>query len=333
MCQQSPQLWGSWSIVDRVDDSVRLHGVDLNRTGIAATSEGGAAVSGSAASWCPEPSSARAFGELLERAALLDASEGSRTHFSVLDAAGRSLGVVALDEVFPASDDPTTWGHSRSNGVALAPSWREACRRSHNELVERDRILRSWFGLGPAPVAVDLRDERLARIEDYRFRACRLDAPEEPGDGPVVAAVLGFPTRAGSPLLRGFAADATLDLALARAGGECLQSLAFLCDDELPAVAPEPTPTPMFHLDHYLRPETHPTLERWLDAGHPRPSRAQMTLTTLAPVRYVDLTPPALRGRAFVARAISATAMPLTFGGGHPWLESADVVVAPHPIA
>src|SRR5690606_19625166 len=125
---------------------------------------------------------------------------------------------------------------ARSNGVALHRSWEEACLRARLELIERDRVLRSWYGeLAPSPAPVPT---SLARFATDEWCACRIP---EPRDGDVeVAAIIGFPREPGGSLARGFAARASLDEALEAAALEALQGLAFLWEEPLPEAAPEP---------------------------------------------------------------------------------------------
>lgn len=258
-------------------DVVTIAGVEVHRVGLASAAAG-VEITGSAAETAGPPLR-RAYFELLERAAVVGAG-------------------ASLEPSAPSRP-------ARSNGVALHRSWEEACQRARFELIERDRVLRSWYGeLAPAPARVPASLERFATHE---WCASRL---AEPRDGDVeVAAILGFPRDPGGSLARGFAARASLEEALEAAALEALQGLAFLWEEPLPAAAPAPSPTPMFHLDYYLWPAHHAHLRRWLSGGHAgAPSEEPSD-----EVRYEDLTPPALGGLR-VARALRPSARPLLFG-------------------
>lgn len=282
-------------------DEVVIAGRRLGRAGLASSAPDGTEFTGSAAELDASPIE-RAYFELLERAAIL----GARGRACELrDGDGAPLG-GQLRERDDHGEGPTR--PARSNGVALHRTWAEACRRARNELVERDRILRSWYGELPvvevAPPAI-LRD-----FETHHWRACCVPDDDALTRDVHVVAVVGLPRGAELPLARGFAAAESLEGALDAAAREALQGLAFVWGEPLPeSVAP--APTPIFHLDYYLVPSNHGHVVEWLDGRHrsgERPARSR------APIRYVDLTPEPLRGRLSVARAVRDDARPLEFG-------------------
>ncbi len=261
-------------------DTIEVAGVPVRRAGIACTTPSGAELTGSAAELEGSPV-ARAYYELLERIAIVEAARGE-----------------------PPAEGPCR--PARSNGVALHRTWAEACRRASLELIERDRVLRSWFGeLAPASCEAPA---LLAAIDTHEWRACSL--PDE-ASAIEVAVVIGFPRRPELPLARGFAASERLEDALDAAGREALQTLAFLWDEPVPDAPPAPAPTPMFHLDYYLYPPHHALLARWLDGEH---ARSTHEVRERAEPRFVDLTPAWLAGSLFVARAVEGGARALVFG-------------------
>jgi len=324
---ESIALWGGWELVELVDDAVSIDGVTIRRAGITAASPTGATTFGSAASLDGSPL-LRAHAELVERAAITEALLGPLESFPITDAFGRSRGMVPKSSVFPQSD-AQTWQYARSNGVASATSWGEACRRAHEELAERDALLRAWYaGITPERIAVP--PEMLPPTKTYEWNAGVL--PTRPwAAGLEVAVTFGFPRSAGLPLLRGFAAAADRSVALRRAIAECLQNLAFLAEEPLPTAAPDPSASPLYHMDSYLYPGSHGRLRDWLFGQVSKTNamdlpRPQDTVV----VSFADLTPAGAPSSWKVARALCDDALPLTFGDGPPWVPQP---LRAHPIA
>jgi hypothetical protein len=221
--------------------------------------------------------------------------------------------------------------------VAIAPTWSEAARRAQWELVERDRILRSFYGdIPPKRAPVELARIPRSLTTHFSFRAYSFDTGSS--DGIRVAAVFGFPKSLSGPdpLVYGFAARGTLDDSVASAAGECIQRLGFLFGEEIPSSPPDPAPTPDFHQEHFLFPGHHEKLQRWLRGEHVmyRGCLRAPPMGASEEMLFADLTPPALDGRLFVAKALPRGHVPLAFGVGHPMLVSAAPdEVAVHPIA
>lgn len=328
----APGLWGPWSVCERVDDTVDVDGLQLRRVGLTANDADGRMATGSAAT-IDDSAAPRAEYELGERAALLDAIARTPATFPNRDRGGRLVGITPFAEVFPTSDAPERWQPAKSSGVAMGSDWSSSCEHAQLELIERDRVLRSWAGLGPAPTRVSMPRGPWSSTRSYDWEAYRLSASTSGADDSAeVACMFAFPRDSRAPLLRGFAAARTLERALERAMLECLQNLAFLWDEEIPAQAPAPSPTPLYHLDHYLWRGGHATLRGWL-AGEGR-ARLPCTARTGGDtaIRFVDLTPPAAAGRFFVVRALDARALALGFGDGLPGLQPTQAS-GPHPIA
>lgn len=325
------RLWGTWTIVEQVDDEVVVDALEVRRAGVTAQDARGRTAVGSAAGF-DDAVRTRAFFELCERIAVLDAVEAPARAAVVRDLGGGVVGMSPLGSVFSRSPAPDVWQPALSSGVALGRDFASACEHAALELLERDRVLRSWASLGPSPQWIPLPDGPWSHLDAYEWQAYRLPAgPSDEGDV-AVACVFGFPTRPGAPLLRGFAAARGLARARDRAMGECLQNLAFLWGEPLPSDAPAPSPTPLYHLDHYLWPGSHGALRRWLH-GHAgedrlsaRPGAAAST------IRFVDLTPPDMPAGLRVVRALADTAVPLCFGAA-PRSVVPPSARGPHPIS
>lgn len=299
-------LPAGWSEPQLFADTIRVGALEVRRAGIVARAPDGAEVTGSAAQTQGSPLP-RAWYELLERAAVLDAAERA---CPVRDPKERVVGEVARGVEPPG--EPSRRRASRSNGVALHRSWAAACERARLELLERDRVLRSWHGElplreTPAPAWLDA-------TEAHEWRAALVPprkGERRPTDA--VAVVIGFPRRAEVPLARGFAARPSRDAALEAAAAEALQSLAFLWDEPVPERSPELAPTPLFHLDYYLCPDNHEPLRRWLAGAHPR-LEAPGDGAADGALRFVDLTPADAAEGLRVARAVDEAARELVFG-------------------
>lgn len=328
-----PALWGSWTVTERVDDVVEIEGLRVHRVGLTAGDAQGRVITGSAAS-LDDSAAARAGYELCERAGLVDAMSACPTSFPTRDRNGRAAGVIGSRAVFPDSDAPTRWQPSKSSGAAIGRDWRAACRHAELELAERDRVLRSWCGIGPRPDPIPPPRGPWMEMTSYAWRACRLPAEDARVEAQAaVVCIVGFPRTPEAPLLRGFGAANDVAGARDRAMLECLQSLAFLWGEPIPTEAPLPSPTALYHLDHYLWPGSHQALRDWLFEGREAPADgptgpAAWSRETV----FADLAPKAAAGRVVLVRAINESSLRLCFGDT-PWQGAPRTDPMPHPVA
>lgn len=316
----------TWQLAETLVQTTTVGAIELHMVGLVATAADAATSAlGSAA----EPARApveRAFFELLERISLVEARAARESTFAVrVELTGQELERRSAARVFPADLSP--WRRlAVSSGTALHTTWPEACRAACAELIERDRMLRSWLGECPArPLAanaVQVRELERRLAPHYQVRAYELGDDEHASQRVVLCLLL--PQNSVDPLVYGCGCDGSLTAAYVRAEREALQRLAFLWGEPLPTEAPGPSPTPDYHQDYYLYPPHHARLLAWLDGQRQR---------TRKPARYydgertvfVDLTPRGLHGVLSVAKAISPHARRLHFGPTR-----ADA--APHPI-
>lgn len=264
----------------------------------------------------------RAYFELVERVSLFTARAGGRM-LALRDAKGVALELRSSARVFGRPREQATRVRSLSNGVAVQKSWAASCEAALAELVERDRVLRSFAGeQAPEAIATDRALASALRahyaIESYAF------TPR--GARHQVAGVFLFPRWQEAPLCVGFGAATERSSAVERAAREALQRLAFLWGEALPQVPPAIDATADGHQEYYLYPPHRAALRAWLMGERRDGTRA----CTTAPfdgeqTRFVDLTPPELAGALYVAKAVSPRARQLRFG----W----RVGVVPHPIA
>ena len=359
--ERSQCLPEGWLWVENVQQTVHVGRarVPVQVAGLcAARTDGAATICGSAAELggCPL---VRAHFELLER---IHAFEASRHPggLALVDWKRRSQGHVNARELFLQSSDPTSQRYSISNGVALHDSWNEARERAWLELVERDRVLRSWYG-GPAPATLGDRSESWLHLlsperaralrslgSDYRLVAVEIPEPAPDRARPTtVAGVFGFPRERELPLFYGFGAACRVGHALDRAAMEGIQRLAFLWDEPPVATPPEPVPTPEFHQDYYLWPGAHANLEQWLAGDHhiesdtefeyDEPARHPGHRMSRSRAQYVELRPATGERQApefHVVKAHDPNAFPLVFGERHPWVSRRLAGSWPvHPVA
>jgi hypothetical protein len=313
---------------ERYLERVRIGELELFTVGLLASSDAVASVTGAAADLGGFPVD-RAYFELLERLSMLLARAGVE-RLELRDPAGKRRGSRAPSQVFVPDRAPDQVRASLSNGVALHRTWADACAAAVCELVERDRVLRSFEG-EVAPVRLRDHDPALERAlaEHYAVEAYGFDPPAVPLCYHAAGLFL-FPRAPHDPIAYGFAAALSGEAALESATREALQRLAFLYGEEIPMRAPTPAPTADYHQEHYLYPPEHERLREWLTARRPVSPAGSVSFFDGDGVRFADLTPGSLRERVAVARASSRDARILRFG-----LSARDVSrhTPPHPIA
>ncbi|MBN9160951.1 MAG: hypothetical protein BGO98_48875 [Myxococcales bacterium 68-20] len=350
-----PPLPEGWSVPESCEDVIVVDGLSIRRAGIASVAPDGEEITGSAASLdeahAGEISAAsRSWFELLERASIVEAMRAPAAAYELRTASGTFVRTCAHRDLFPESDDPSTWRYARSNGVAIHGDWSRACERALWELAERDRVLASWNG-EVRPLRIDGAPVGLGATTCYDWSAWLF--PEEGADsfsrGISVVGVFGFPTRPDAPLAIGFAARPDRQAALDDATREAVQLLGFLWGEPVAEVSASTEPTAMGHLDFHQAHAHHSLLRSWLAGEHVRADAARLhdspTLLGAQATRnrtvgrigaeevlFADLTPRWLGGGLRVAKAICATARPLVFGESP---LSADVPVERriHPIS
>lgn len=320
---------GGWSHAETYNENVLISGLSVYLAGIAWTSSDGVVVTGSAANEKEIPVE-RARWELLERAATIEASRSENERFSTYDLSGRPIGTVSRQRVFPLTSDPTCWRYSLSNGVAVASTWSDACKRASWELTERDRVLRSWYGAAVPRRLMQVEFGSLMQLTSlYELLAFEFTSPAACSSS--VVGIFAFPCVAGLPFACGYGCRTGLSEAVTSAREECLQVLGFLWGEPVPNAPPKPEPTPDFHQSYYLYQPHQDLLRQWLD--EPRARAWCDPPTDSLEFEYVDLTPDWLAG-AYVVKAQSSTCFPLVFGFASPDLGlPAGRGLEVHPIA
>jgi len=249
------------------------------------------------------------------------------TPVAVRDDTGRTLCLEHFDALFSVTTPSPTNRWARSNGIALGVTWKDAAERARLELVERDRILRSWYGeLSPTRI-----DEPDGVVPDALKLAHRLEWYEFGTEPDSVVALFGFP-EPSAPFVYGFGAGRDREAAARSAAREWIQRLGFLWGEAVPTEPPDVAPTPDFHQEHYLYAGNLERVRAWLRGDHASFSGVLSAPRSALDAHYVDLTPAWLRSGLRVVKAVSGGRVPLCFGLGHPWAPACPEELMVHPI-
>lgn len=325
----------SWSAPEAALDVVTVDGTAIRRAGVLSTSPQGEAITGSAAG-TDASVEARSWYELLERVACVEAARATKKSYTLSTFDGRTLGAAPGASLFPEAVAEAGFRYARSNGVALHASRAAACERAYWELVERDRILRAWYGeTRPLPLRIERPRALIETLTTHAVLLRELPAPH--GDawsaGLHTIAAFAFPRSSDQTLAFGYAARPSLAEAADAACAEALQMLAFLFGEPIPEPPPLAGPSAMAHLDHWLWPAHHERLRAWLEDGHTRLARSSIPRTREHPVVFADITPTWLGGGLCVIKAASPFAKPLAFGAASPFVAHLPPELRVHPIA
>jgi hypothetical protein len=321
---QSQSLPAGCTLREHLIERTSVAGLDLHMVGLVAVTPSGREITGAAADAAGFPVE-RALYELIERICVVSAST-TNSALAVRDRSGQLQERRSARELFPPDPRPDSLRTSLSNGAALHESWEQACGSAACELIERDRVLRSFRGEF-VPRRLPLADGSISSAlqRHYEVELYRLDPPEDPSQI-AVAAVFLFPQTAKVPLVYGFAAAPSMPRAEALAAHEALQRLAFLWGELTPVAPPTASPTPEYHQEFYLYPPHHSILRNWL-RGDIRPNQPTMRLFDLSQIWFADLSPTGVNIGYAVAKAYAADAMVLQFG-----IERGSSLGPPHPI-
>jgi hypothetical protein len=311
-------LGTSWERPSVFTETVVIGTTPINLCGLA--TGGSDPVTGSAADLEIDPVE-RAYFELIERTSIIEAITDPVRMLRVLDRDGNAVGTLRSAEVFPRVSEEQ-FAYARSNGVAAGYDWGPACDAARWELLERDRVLRSWFGeVAPCPTEISIASPLAGLAQEYAFSAYVFPGTQSQSDA-VVVGVFAFPLRPSNPLAYGFGCHPQRERALEKATRECVQRLGFLWGEALPQTEPHFATNAEYHQDFYLQPSMQSRLQAWLSGAH---ALEQCKIRGPAPHPlargYVDLTPDHLKQRLLVVKALPGVELALTFGRGHPAVE------------
>jgi hypothetical protein len=279
-----------WKSPELFQDELAIGDLKIQRVGVFTQDTNDQLITGSAVAIGEVPLQ-RAYFELLERMSNFDAEKGSD------------------------SNAQARWKFSKSNGVAAHTDLSRAMQFAHMEILERDHLLRSWLGaLAPEKISVESPAIPQTLWSEYEFEAYQLSARDSFWK---TIGVFGFPKGNLLPNVYGFSTRHSAGLAIQKAASECLQSLAFLYDEEILPELPEFRPSPDYHQALFTRPEARVLLRKWL-AGEFTQREAPEIVKKRSPdadlPTFSDLTPSHLKSRLHVVRAHVADAIPLFFG-------------------
>lgn len=367
---ESVPLSPRWSKPQVYPDDFHLGSFHLKTMGLIAEASDKVPISGSAASETSEEALERAYFELIERTSIFDVLQSSEEIFEVMDRKG-NLRKLRRDQIFPVDGVSQGWKYSKSNGVAAHYDFQKAARSAALELIERDRILRSWYEGVPISEIYFVEGTStsiyVSQLEPYyRLKAYLI------GKGTPVVGFFGFPKKTEWPLLLGFGASEDPWGALGHAQREALQRLAFLWGESIPSDCPSASPSPDYHLEYYLYPSHIEKITQWLEncqqrgaefknLGSESPeifpvqleyegSSAENGLTKdlssdlskdlsgdlsrdFENIWFLDITPDHLKSKIVVVKAVSDQLTPLTFGSMHPHFPRVESTRGVHPIA
>ena len=333
MSTVAPPLPDSWSAPEVLLDAVVADGVELRRAGISSIGPIGEEIVGAAVEAEGSPYE-RGYFELLERVSTVEFLHGEASSHRLRDLDGGELEECTTAEIFPTSVEPTKWRYARSNGVALHSTWKSAALRALWELVERDRVLRAWYGeTRPQRLQCDFGKTPLAHAQSYAWRAYLFPAGTTPIVNTLsVVGVFGLPSSDDLPVVSGYGAQPERGEALTGAVREALQQLGFLWGEAVVDTLPDLAPTPLAHLERYQWPGNRRALRKWLEKGHQRYFVPRdVGLSKAAPCHFVDLTPAWLGEGLRVVKAVCDDALPLVFGE-NPLANHLPTEIRFHPI-
>lgn len=320
-----------WELGERVFHQVEMSRGLIHLVGLVAVHGEYGMISGSAGSMTDD-ALPRAYFELIERISIIEAEKSERMNWMTRDIDRTPLIRVSRGDIFPQSESPKTWQFSKSNGVALGTDYETTARRAFFELLERDRLLRSWYG-AQAPLRMREEAYRIEGLGDYEVETYRFGSIDENGTGEVCG-IFAFPESPSRPFVYGLGAESDFDSAFKKAESELYQRLGFLLEEEIPSDLPSFEPTPIFHQELYLYPPMQKTIRKWLSGGFKK-NFLNVEHELAEEVTFVDITPASLKGRYFVIKAYSEGMIPLTFGRFNPTLKKTEIAeeYLVHPIA
>ncbi|MCG8671274.1 MAG: YcaO-like family protein [Pseudomonadales bacterium] len=311
-----------WTIVDRCQESLSIHKLNIQLCGIAAKNKSGNLATGSSAA-LEQMEVSRANFELLERMVICDVLNGSRQHrLPLLDNLNNNgPRTITVDEAFPQSSNPSQYQWSKSNGIALHTSVPMACQAAGLELIERDQILASWFGLSrPAVVnSILIEDISESFSAHYKIKCARLSEDNVTlFDRKVfVFGIFLIPEQNTHLPFFGYGAAFTQDAAILKCKSELLQQVGFLAESK-PTLEPvEVSPVPEYHLAYFSNPEHFDQIFHWLNGDYYKPNCRRL-FTQTPKIEYavlpVGCEKAATNDQVFVVKAFSKELIPLIFG-------------------
>ncbi|OFZ82042.1 MAG: hypothetical protein A2583_15810 [Bdellovibrionales bacterium RIFOXYD1_FULL_53_11] len=305
---------GRWKKPEEFRQEVDVLGIKLFLSGFS-SSNGAMELVGSSAGMDRHEPERSAF-ELLERITTVEAEESGLIAFDKLDGICR---------------------YSKSNGIAIHTDKNTALQKSYFEVVERDRVLRSWFGDIANPVVLrscpDVRLlgrlEPLAAVFDLRV----FEFVENLSRSKTfVHGFFGLPKNDNAACFFGFGADSEESASIAKAVGEGLQRLGFTWGEKADFDPAAFKPTAIDHLLYYHDPARNGLIRRWCSNGNGR----YLKFIPHEPPRCVwnNIALKSMQDRIYAYQCKSDDLLPLTFGFDHPYARGlVPDEIRVHPLA
>ena len=243
--------------------------------------------------------------EFYERYILVSKKNNPEKFYNLVNKKKEYTGTIENTLCFLDSKN-SHWRFAISNGVAAGKNFRNASINAENELIERDAILRSWYG-------------------QYSPTLLKTTAFHSPASGYKLLSYYEVPSASvkhkviiacaqkseENPLICGFGCATDLNTAKQKALSECIQRLCFLNEylDGFSEIPKEmPVNSPEYHQEFYLTKEGNKRLKQWLDC----PRKKVPNLKKNNETRFIILNED-----PFVVKAINNNYLPLIFGNGY----------------
>jgi ribosomal protein S12 methylthiotransferase accessory factor YcaO len=170
--------------------------------------------------------------------------------------------------------------------VALDFNRERAMKKAYQELVERDFVLRSWWGeIKPEKISLkgswflskEIQKNLLKLSSEYLVELYNFG---QSFDGICVMGVfihpIGLERKNNYPIVYGFGSRSSASQAFEHALNEALQRLGFLKDEKLKdyqefSKEVSFSPSPLYHQEYYLTYEGNEKIMRWLEGDYYAP--------------------------------------------------------------
>ncbi len=321
---QSPRISdipAGWTLIDTLKETRLIEGCTFHLRGYACQRQSDQKIVTGSWAGCEEPSLDKAWLELMERMAIIQAMDLPASHVwpirKITNA--EKIGFTRGPMIFPQSPDPGQMQYAKSNGVALGDNFADAAERAACELIERHLVLGSWYGASrPRPYPMPLPQSLIGLLALYNFTHYDFGSFALKDLGLIHArGTFLWPVHSGHPVIYGFGAALEAPEALHKALSEALQRLAFLDPLEVPTEEPTFTPTPDFHQEYFLHPARRSLLKAWLE-GAPSYPVFRYELARSGEGQAIDLTPTGSDPGYAVVRIMISGTLPLAFGRFQP---------------
>jgi hypothetical protein len=307
----------NYQLIDNYSDCVLIDQLKINLAGIAIKSPQGTIITGSAASLDENPYP-RANYELCERIAIHEA-RNSTNPFDLYNSNFQKIGTQRSPQIIPTSNDPDNWLYADSNGVAIHKTFKKATENATLELIERDRILRSWYGeYTPLNIPVEKTTRSFLTLQEklktkYRLSIQQFSNKKDPLNHISVCGIFAFPKNKTLPFTYGFGSSFNQEKAIEKAKNECIQRIGFLHKSHLSSKT-DFSPTPVYHQQFYTQKLGERAISNWLNYGHTNQQDTLCPEYENETIHFVDITPPSYKPFLFVAKTISNWRLPLIYG-------------------